>query len=93
MLGLVMAFAYGRVHAARGTSPTVRQRVTLGLSVFALLFPALAVAALSKTTAPITPVEWWECIGLSGAIGIIPLAAWFVLDTALRLTRQWAGDA
>lgn len=93
LFGLLMALAYGRVHAARGTSPTISQRVTLGLSVFAVLFPALAVAALSKTTAPISPAEWWECIGLSGAIGIAPLAIWLVLDTALRLTRHWAGDA
>jgi hypothetical protein len=90
-LGLLIAFAYGRFHAERGTRPTIRQRVTLGLSVFAVLFPALAVAALSKTTAPISPAEWWESIGLSGAIGVAPLAIWLVLDAALRRTRLWAG--
>jgi hypothetical protein len=93
MLGLLIAFAYGRVHAERGTSPTLRQRVTLGLSVFAVLFPALAMVALSKTTAPISAAEWWECFALSGAIGIAPLATWLVLDIALRLARQWVGDA
>jgi hypothetical protein len=90
MLGLLIAFAYGRVHAERGTSPTIRQRVTLGLSMFAVLFPALAMAALSKTSAPISAAEWWECILISAAIGVTPLASWLVLETALRLTRQWA---
>jgi hypothetical protein len=60
--------------------------VALGFGLFALLFPSLVVAALGRTAATISPAEWWETVGLSAAIGAIPLAAWLVLDAALRLT-------
>jgi hypothetical protein len=89
LLPLLVALAFGRTLAARGARPTARQRVALGLGVFAVLFPALGLAALSKTVAPISPSEWWQAIGLLAAIGATPLGAWLVLDAALRLTRRW----
>jgi hypothetical protein len=89
VLVLLVMLAFRRAHFESGTKPTWRQRVALGLGVFAVLFSTLVLAALARTAAPISQLEWLEALGLSALIGAIPLAAWLALDAAVRYTRLW----
>jgi hypothetical protein len=87
ILGVLMAVAYRRWLAARGLALAWRLRLVFGLMVFAVIFPAYGLIALSKT--PVSPAEWGEAAAILITVGAVPLGIFLAFDIPLRLVRRW----
>jgi predicted cobalt transporter CbtA len=88
LFAILLAAAYRRNRGPGAPVPTWRQRLVFGLAMFAIVFPAIGIAARGSSGAEIPAEEWFASLVALAAVGVAPLAIFFAFDVPLRFVRR-----